>query len=73
VKRDLWFRETVRDQVGQVVRVKEVLLSEKTPFQQIDILETDQFGRILVLDGTINVGEKGGFEASDHSDRSRRN
>ena len=61
MKRDLWFRETVRDQVGQVVRVKEVLLSEKTPFQQIDILETDQFGRILVLDGTINVGEKDEF------------
>lgn len=61
MKKDLWFRETVRDQVGQIVRTSEVVLSEKTPFQQIDVLETDQFGRILVLDGAINVGEKDEF------------
>jgi len=61
MKKDLWFRETVRDQVGQIVRVNEVLLSEKTPFQHIDVLQTDQFGRILVLDGAINVGEKDEF------------
>lgn len=61
MKKDLWFRETVRDQVGQIVRISEVVLSEKTPFQQIDVLETDQFGRILVLDGAINVGEKDEF------------
>lgn len=61
MNKDLWFRETVRDQVGQIVRISETLLSEKTPFQQIDVLETDQFGRILVLDGAINVGEKDEF------------
>ncbi len=61
MKRNLWFTETVKDQIGQIVRVGEVLASEKTPFQQIDVLETVQFGRILVLDGAINVGEKGEF------------
>lgn len=61
MKEDLWLQEKVRDQVGQIVRVSEVLLSEKTPFQQIDVLETDQFGRIMVLDGAINLGEKDEF------------
>jgi spermidine synthase len=61
MKEDLWFQETVRDQVGQIVRIKQVLLSEKTPFQRIEVLNTDQFGRILVLDGAINLGEKDEF------------
>ena len=61
MKKNLWFQEKVRDQVGQIVRVSEVLLSEKTPFQQIDVLDTDQFGRIMALDGAINVGEKDEF------------
>ena len=62
MKKDMiWFQEKVRDQVGQIVRVTEVRLSEKTAFQQIDVLETEQFGRILVLDGAINVGEKDEF------------
>jgi len=61
MKKDLWFQEKVNDQVGQIVRVNEVLLSERTAYQQIDVLETDQFGRILVLDGAINVGEKDEF------------
>jgi spermidine synthase len=61
MKKDLWFQEKVRDQVGQIVRCTKVLLSERTPFQKIDVLETDQFGRILVLDGAINVGEKDEF------------
>jgi len=65
MKKDLWFRETVRDQVGQIVRFSRLLLSEKTPFQQIDIFETGQFGRILVLDGAINVGEKEEFIYSE--------
>jgi len=61
MKEDVWFQEKVRDQVGQIVRVTEVLLSEKTAFQKIEVLETKQFGRILVLDGAINVGEKDEF------------
>jgi spermidine synthase len=61
MKKDFWFRETVRDQVGQMVRVSEAVLSEKTPFQRIDVFETEQFGRILVLDGAINVAEKDEF------------
>jgi spermidine synthase len=61
MKADFWFQEKVNDQVGQIVRVKRTLLSERTVYQQIDVLETDQFGRILVLDGAINVGEKDEF------------
>jgi len=61
MKKDVWFEEKVNDQVGQIVRVKEVVLSERTAYQQVDVLDTDQFGRILILDGAINVGEKDEF------------
>jgi spermidine synthase len=65
MKEDPWFHETVRDQVGQIVRIRKVLSSEKTPFQQIDVIDTPQFGRILVLDGAINVGERDEFIYSE--------
>ena len=61
MKRRSWFRETVQNRVGQIVRIEDVLLSERTPFQQIEVLQTGQFGRVLVLDGAINVGEKDEF------------
>jgi spermidine synthase len=56
-----WFHETVGDRVGQIVKVGKTILSEKTPFQQIDVYETDQFGRILVLDGALNVAQEEEF------------
>lgn len=39
------------------VAVRERLLSRKTEFQQIDILDTEVFGRILLLDNHIQLTE----------------
>lgn len=39
------------------VAVREHLLSRKTEFQQIDILDTEVFGRILLLDNHIQLTE----------------
>jgi spermidine synthase len=35
------------------IRVKRHIYSEKSPFQLIDIFETDEFGKVLVIDGTL--------------------
>lgn len=43
------------------IKVKELLYSKKSAFQQIDILESEEFGRILTLDGLTMVTEKDEF------------
>ena len=43
------------------IKIKKLLYSEKSPFQQIDILESEEFGRILTLDGLMMVAEKDEF------------
>ncbi len=42
-------------------KVKTVLHSEKSKFQQIDVLETESVGRLLLLDGKTMVSEKDEF------------
>ncbi len=56
---NLWFEERLEIGFGSVLRVlvKETLLLKKSPFQQIAVLDTAKFGRMLVLDGIINVTE----------------
>ena len=54
---DLWFTEDVHDGWQFSVRVDEVLVTERSPYQRIDILKTRDFGRMLVLDGKVQACE----------------
>jgi len=47
--------------VGYVYRVKSVLHSSRSAYQQIDVLDTVHFGRVLVLDGVVQLTEKDEF------------
>lgn len=55
---ELWFTEKNTDDVNFSIRVKKQLYSEKSYYQKIDILDTYEFGRVLVLDGYIMLTEK---------------
>ncbi|MGN0622326.1 MAG: polyamine aminopropyltransferase [Oscillospiraceae bacterium] len=55
---ELWFTEKNTDDVNFSIRVKKQLYSEKSYYQKIDILDTYEFGRVLVLDGFIMLTEK---------------
>lgn len=55
---DLWFSENHTDNVKFTIKVKKQLYSDKSYYQQIDILDTYEFGRVLVLDGYIMLTEK---------------
>ncbi|MFQ5861082.1 MAG: polyamine aminopropyltransferase, partial [Dehalococcoidia bacterium] len=46
-----WHRESVTSDLAQLVSIKRVLYSAKTPFQKVEILETGPFGLCLLLDG----------------------
>jgi spermidine synthase len=58
---DLWFTENHTNNVRFGVKVKQQLHSEKTEFQQIDVFETYEFGKMLTIDGIIMVTEKDEF------------
>ena len=56
---DLWFSESHTPDVKLSLRVKKQLFSDKSDYQQIDVLETEEFGRTLVLDGNPTSSEYG--------------
>jgi len=41
--------------------VRKMLFSRKSPFQKIDVLETDTFGRVLLIDNLVMFTEKDEF------------
>ncbi|MDD3154880.1 MAG: polyamine aminopropyltransferase [Victivallaceae bacterium] len=51
-----WVKEAANG-FGLTVEVREHLWSEKTPYQQIDLYETTKVGRMLMLDGIIQLTE----------------
>ncbi|MBN1939716.1 MAG: polyamine aminopropyltransferase [Candidatus Aminicenantes bacterium] len=57
--RDLWFYEDLYSDVTYGFKVKRVIVPEKpTGFQKLMILDTERFGRVLVLDGIVQLTEE---------------
>jgi spermidine synthase len=50
---DLWFTEKQTATHGITSKITKTLHSEQTDFQKLDMIETDQFGTMLVLDGMV--------------------
>ncbi len=55
---DLWYTENHTENVKFSIRVDRQLASEQSDFQRIDIFESQEFGKILTLDGYLMVTEK---------------
>jgi len=55
---DLWFSEKHTQDVNFSIKIKEQLVHEVSQFQEIDIFDSFEFGRILVLDGYLMLTEK---------------
>lgn len=58
---EFWFTEKQTEHLGLSVRVQKSLHVEQTPFQKLAVLETYQYGRMLVLDGAIQTTEQDEF------------
>ena len=54
----LWFTEQHTDDVRFSIHIKEQLYSGKGYYQQIEVFDSYEFGRVLVLDGYIMLTEK---------------
>lgn len=58
---ELWFSEDFSGGSRFGARVSQVLASYKSDYQQIDILSTETFGRMLVIDGKVQACEMDEF------------
>ena len=58
---ELWFSEFHAPDVKHSIKVKRHLYSETSNYQQIDIYETFEFGRVLSLDGNVMLTERDEF------------
>ena len=58
---ELWYTENQTENVNFSMKVKKHLYSEKSPFQKIDIIDTYEFGRVLVIDNWTMITEKDEF------------
>ena len=57
----IWFEETHTDGYRVHWRIKETLWYEKTPYQELQVVDTVDFGKALVLDGAVQTTEKDEF------------
>lgn len=58
---EMWFTEKQTENVGITCKCGKTLHVETTKYQEIALIETLQFGRMLVLDGTVQTTEKDEF------------
>ncbi|WMJ77387.1 MULTISPECIES: polyamine aminopropyltransferase [unclassified Sedimentibacter] len=58
---ELWFTEEHTDNVRFSVRVDKHIESMQSDFQKIDVFQTPEFGKVLVIDGFIMLTEKDEF------------
>ena len=58
---ELWFSEPHTPNVKLSIRVDKQLYSGQSEFQRIDVFESAEFGRFLVLDGYVILTEKDEF------------
>src|SRR5699024_3841616 len=58
---EMWFSDEHTEDVKLSIRIKEQLFSAQSEFQRIDVLDSREFGRILVADGDLMLTEKDEF------------
>ncbi|CAB3289374.1 Polyamine aminopropyltransferase [Methanocaldococcus lauensis] len=57
----IWFTEYHNNNVALSVRVKDILYRDKSEFQEIEIIDTYDFGKVLILDNTFQTTERDEF------------
>jgi spermidine synthase len=55
---EIWLTENQTSGYSVRWKVKDIIFSKKTRYQELAILDLEEFGRTLVLDGAIQVTEK---------------
>lgn len=58
---ELWYTEKQTPNYGINAKVNKTIHHEQTEFQKLDVIETEQFGNMLVLDGMVMTTDKDEF------------
>ncbi len=58
---ELWYTEHHTEHVRFSMKVKEQLFNRQSDYQHIAILDTEEFGKVLTLDGYLMITEKDEF------------
>ncbi|WP_270180420.1 polyamine aminopropyltransferase [Alkalihalobacillus sp. CinArs1] len=58
---ELWYTEKQTERFGITAKIKQTLHTEQTDFQRLDVIETEEFGNMLVLDGMVMTTQKDEF------------
>ena len=56
-----WFTEVYEDRVKFSYQIDRVLHEEQTKFQKLEIVNTLEFGRMMILDGFVMLTERDEF------------
>jgi spermidine synthase len=54
----IWFTEELHPYYRKGLRIKRILVDEKTDYQHLQVVETEFFGNALILDGIIQLTER---------------
>lgn len=58
---ELWYTDKHTNDVHFTMKVEEQIASAESEYQRIDILDTVEFGKVLVLDGELMITQKDEF------------
>lgn len=58
---ELWYTEKHSENVGITMKVSRSLFSGKSEFQQLEIVETLEYGKMMLLDGLVMLTERDEF------------
>lgn len=62
---ELWFTEKHSPDLGLTLRAIQTLHKERSDYQELLVLETNQYGKVMLLDGVIMLTEKDEFVYHD--------
>ncbi len=57
----LTYNEFYNGRTGLTVGINKVLFSEQTPYQKVEVLQTDTWGNLMTIDGMVMLSEKDEF------------
>ncbi len=58
---DIWYTEKYDDVLGLTFKIKSMLHSEQSDFQKVEVIDTEAYGKMLLLDGLVMTTEKDEF------------
>lgn len=58
---ELWYTEKHSENVGITMKITKTLFSGRSEYQQLEIIDTLEYGRMMLLDGLVMVTERDEF------------